>query len=166
MAKGQSALEYMMTYGWAILIIVIVAVILYSMGIFNPRASVTATSSGFAPFTVSSTVCTPTYLAVAFSVGPLPGGATSAKVTRLTLSSPTGLNFSGSKSVSDSNNGFPTTAITVTTGTSFVINATNVGCTGSGIAFSAPGNLSYGVTTSAGTATYYATGTLVGTGSS
>ena len=34
--RSQSALEYMMTYGWAILIIVIVAVILYSMGIFNP----------------------------------------------------------------------------------------------------------------------------------
>ena len=32
--RSQSALEYMMTYGWAILIIVIVAVILYSMGIF------------------------------------------------------------------------------------------------------------------------------------
>ena len=29
--RSQSALEYMMTYGWAILIIVIVAVILYSM---------------------------------------------------------------------------------------------------------------------------------------
>ena len=28
----------MMTYGWAILIIVIVAVILYSMGIFNPSS--------------------------------------------------------------------------------------------------------------------------------
>ncbi|MCL4362789.1 MAG: hypothetical protein OH338_05500 [Candidatus Parvarchaeota archaeon] len=162
MAKGQSALEYMMTYGWAILIIVIVAVILYSMGIFNPRASVTATSSGFAPFTVSSTVCTPSYLAVAFSVGPLPGGATSAKVTGLTLSSPTGLNFSGAKSVTTATGTFPT----VTTGTSFVINATNVGCTGSGIAFSAPGNLSFSVKNSAGTATYYATGTLVGTGSS
>ena len=35
-ARNMSALEYMMTYGWAILIIVIVAVILYSMGIFNP----------------------------------------------------------------------------------------------------------------------------------
>ncbi len=30
--RSQSALEYMMTYGWAILIIVIVAVILYSRG--------------------------------------------------------------------------------------------------------------------------------------
>ena len=51
--RSQSALEYMMTYGWAILIIVIVAVILYSMGIFNPSSSVTFTSSGFSPFTVN-----------------------------------------------------------------------------------------------------------------
>ena len=43
--RSQSALEYMMTYGWAILIIVIVAVILYSMGIFNPSSSITFTSS-------------------------------------------------------------------------------------------------------------------------
>ena len=55
--RSQSALEYMMTYGWAILIIVIVAVILYSMGIFNPSSSITTTSIGFSPFTVSSTVC-------------------------------------------------------------------------------------------------------------
>ena len=45
--RSQSALEYMMTYGWAILIIVIVAVILYSMGIFNPSSSVSSTVIGF-----------------------------------------------------------------------------------------------------------------------
>ena len=45
--RSQSALEYMMTYGWAILIIVIVAVILYSMGIFNPSSSITSTVTGF-----------------------------------------------------------------------------------------------------------------------
>ena len=45
--RSQSALEYMMTYGWAILIIVIVAVILYSMGIFNPSSSITSTITGF-----------------------------------------------------------------------------------------------------------------------
>ena len=44
--RSQSALEYMMTYGWAILIIVIVAVILYSMGIFNPSSSISATVTG------------------------------------------------------------------------------------------------------------------------
>ncbi len=36
---SQSALEYMMTYGWAILIIVIVAAVLYSFGIFNPSSA-------------------------------------------------------------------------------------------------------------------------------
>jgi hypothetical protein len=45
--SGQSALEYLMTYGWAILIIVIVAVILYSMGIFNPSSSISSTVTGF-----------------------------------------------------------------------------------------------------------------------
>ena len=45
--KSQSALEYMMTYGWAILIIVIVAGVLYSFGIFNPSSSASTTITGF-----------------------------------------------------------------------------------------------------------------------
>ncbi len=44
---SQSALEYMMTYGWAILIIVIVAAGLYSLGIFNPSSSAGASITGF-----------------------------------------------------------------------------------------------------------------------
>jgi hypothetical protein len=36
MKRGQSALEYLVTYGWAILAIVIVAALLWAMGIFNP----------------------------------------------------------------------------------------------------------------------------------
>ncbi len=38
MKKGQSALEYLVTYGWAILAIVIVAALLVASGIFNPGA--------------------------------------------------------------------------------------------------------------------------------
>ncbi len=34
--KAQSAMEYLMTYGWAILIIAVVLAALYSLGIFNP----------------------------------------------------------------------------------------------------------------------------------
>ncbi len=45
--KSQSALEYMMTYGWAILIIVIVAGVLYSLGIFTPSSSASPTVTGF-----------------------------------------------------------------------------------------------------------------------
>jgi DNA-binding beta-propeller fold protein YncE len=58
--RSQSALEYMMTYGWAILIIVIVAVILYSMGIFNPSSSVSSTVTGFSGFVVPAAICSPT----------------------------------------------------------------------------------------------------------
>ena len=45
--KSQSALEYMMTYGWAILVIVIVAAVLYSLGIFSPASSLSSTVTGF-----------------------------------------------------------------------------------------------------------------------
>ncbi len=34
--RGQSALEYLVTYGWAILVIVIIAGLLWYFGIFNP----------------------------------------------------------------------------------------------------------------------------------
>lgn len=36
MRKAQTALEYLMTYGWAILIIVIVGAALYALGVFSP----------------------------------------------------------------------------------------------------------------------------------
>jgi hypothetical protein len=53
--KSQSALEYMMTYGWAILIIVIVAAVLYSLGIFNPSSSISfAATTGFQGYDVSA----------------------------------------------------------------------------------------------------------------
>jgi hypothetical protein len=35
MRKGQTAMEYLMTYGWAILIIMIVVVVLFYLGVFN-----------------------------------------------------------------------------------------------------------------------------------
>lgn len=34
--KGQTALEYLMTYGWMLVIIAIVAVVLYQYGVFTP----------------------------------------------------------------------------------------------------------------------------------
>ena len=41
--KGQGAMEYLMTYGWAILVVMIVGVVLWQLGIFNPPASTTVT---------------------------------------------------------------------------------------------------------------------------
>ncbi|MBD3156030.1 MAG: hypothetical protein GF368_05255 [Candidatus Aenigmarchaeota archaeon] len=38
--KGQAAMEYLMTYGWAILIIIVVIGALFAMGVFNTSSSV------------------------------------------------------------------------------------------------------------------------------
>jgi len=35
--KSQAAMEYLMTYGWAILIIALALGVLYSLGIMNPK---------------------------------------------------------------------------------------------------------------------------------
>jgi hypothetical protein len=43
MKKAQAAMEYLMTYGWAIIIVIIVAAALYAMGLFSPGAQSTAT---------------------------------------------------------------------------------------------------------------------------
>jgi len=48
MKKGQSAMEYLMTYGWAILIVIIVAAALYALGIFNPAMYQGSRVTGFA----------------------------------------------------------------------------------------------------------------------
>ena len=47
----------MATYGWAILIIVIVAAVLYSFGIFNPSSSASATITGFSGLGVTQAAC-------------------------------------------------------------------------------------------------------------
>ena len=35
--KAQSAMEYLMTYGWAILIIIVVVAALFAMGVFSTK---------------------------------------------------------------------------------------------------------------------------------
>jgi len=41
-------MEYLMTYGWAILIVIIVAAALYALGVFNPATWTGTRSTGFA----------------------------------------------------------------------------------------------------------------------
>ena len=38
--KGQTAMEYLMTYGWAILIIIVVVAALYAMGVFTIKPGI------------------------------------------------------------------------------------------------------------------------------
>jgi hypothetical protein len=93
--KAQSALEYMMTYGWAILIIVIVAAVLYSMGIFSPSSSTGPTVTGFTPFTVSGQTCNSSGLFLSVVLGGLPSGATTATITQAVLTPNTGISAAG-----------------------------------------------------------------------
>ena len=39
MKKGQGAMEYLMTYGWAILVVLIVGIVLWKTGLFGTRAT-------------------------------------------------------------------------------------------------------------------------------
>jgi len=158
MAKGQSALEYMMTYGWAILIIVIVAVILYSMGIFNPSSAVTTTSSGFSPFAISSVICSPAGLTVAITAGGLPNNAASAQITAVYFSSTTGTTASTGKLYS-------ITPVTLASGSSTTFVVPTVACTSAGTAFSLSTKLQYSYSSPAGNVVTNATGTIAGTSS-
>jgi hypothetical protein len=45
-AKSQASLEFLMTYGWAILIIIVALVIAWQMGLFNPK-NIESGYSGF-----------------------------------------------------------------------------------------------------------------------
>ena len=145
-----------MTYGWAILIIVIVAVILYSMGIFNPSSSVTFTSSGFSPFTISSVICSQDGLSFSILAGPVPNGAYSMSINSFYIISSTGTNTSRISYALKN-------PITLKSGQTGVIAIPNVICPSSGAKVSISGNVQYSYSTLAGKVVTNATGTLAGT---
>jgi hypothetical protein len=45
--KAQGAMEYLLAYGWAILVVIIVGVVLWHMGIFKPSGGAAPGISGF-----------------------------------------------------------------------------------------------------------------------
>ena len=156
--RSQSALEYMMTYGWAILIIVIVAVILYSMGIFNPSSSITTTSIGFSPFTVSSTVCSPAGLSVAIIGGGLPDTATSATISKIYITSNTGTTALIKE--------YNLTPVVIFPGKTATIIIPTVACASANVKYSLSAKLQYSYSTPAGSVTTNTTGTIAGASSS
>jgi len=54
MRKGQTALEYLMTYGWAILIVIVVVGALYALGLTKPCRWTGTQIREFADFQVST----------------------------------------------------------------------------------------------------------------
>ena len=155
--RSQSALEYMMTYGWAILIIVIVAVILYSMGIFNPSSSVTFTSSGFSPFTVSSSLCNNLGYKIAIIAGPIPNNANYITINKVFVTSATGANTTTASYTL-------TNPVTLKSGQSATILIPNVACNSANTHYSLSAKIQYSYTASTlGLQTINTTGTVAGT---
>lgn len=46
--KGQAALDFLMTYGWAIALVVIIAAVLFAMGVFDTSNFIGNKAAGFA----------------------------------------------------------------------------------------------------------------------
>ena len=46
-SMGQGAMEYLMTYGWAILVVMVVGLVMWQLGIFNIGGTTPARVSGF-----------------------------------------------------------------------------------------------------------------------
>jgi len=69
--KGQGAMEYLMTYGWAILVVLIVGIVLWQLGIFSGLGGSASTSTGFTGAKLGiidgATYCTTTDMDVTFS---------------------------------------------------------------------------------------------------
>jgi hypothetical protein len=53
MRKGQTALEYLITYGWAIIVVLVVTAVLWYFGIFNPGRWVSDQVAGFSSFSIA-----------------------------------------------------------------------------------------------------------------
>ena len=73
--KGQGAMEYLMTYGWAILVVLIVGIVLWQLGIFNLGGS-SKTSTGFGAIKPLSWSLSGTTATITMTSGE--GGAVSA----------------------------------------------------------------------------------------
>src|SRR5271169_2972658 len=67
-SKAQSAMEYLMTYGWAILIIAVVLAALFSLNVFNAGAQLGTSCIGQPGYSCSSPSLT-SYGLLTFTLG-------------------------------------------------------------------------------------------------
>ena len=81
--KGQSAMEYITTYGWAILVVTIIGIVLWQMGVFDFGSRVTPTYSGFSVLTPSDWAMVKAGAVCTFSVELTNGAGEALNQTRL-----------------------------------------------------------------------------------
>lgn len=85
--KAQSAMEYLMTYGWAILVVLIALGALFYLGVFSPRTPNTCTA--IAPFTCADVKADETSDDVLVSIG-ASGLSGTVSIADFVVTSPTG----------------------------------------------------------------------------
>ena len=115
--RGQVSLEYLMTYGIAIAIVVIAVAALYSMGVFSPSSSTVACSPCFSSFAF-----------VDYSNGTLvlKNGARDIQSVDVTCTPDTGTNCTVSSTTIKANQKFNITNIDTTGDISVSISYTDV----------------------------------------
>ena len=127
------------------------------MGIFNPSSSVTFTSSGFSPFTVSSSLCNNIGYKIAVLAGPMPNNANYITINKVFVTSTTGANATTASYTL-------TNPVTLKSGQSATILIPNVACNSANIHYSLSAKIQYSYTASTlGLQTINTTGTVAGT---
>jgi hypothetical protein len=129
MRKGQTALEYLMTYGWAILVVIIVVAVLYYMGFTKPCRFTGTQVTGFGQAFISGvkmTVNADGKNELSFILkSNIPGDAITITNIKMSHSPDYEGGGAGSYTISDnqlSQGESATVTITQTAGTTFAVN--------------------------------------------
>ncbi len=85
--KAQAAMEFLMTYGWAILIILIALGVLFYLGVFNPKTPSTCIAA--APLSCTDIKADSITQKITLVLGA--SAVQSAKLTAVAVTTPTGL---------------------------------------------------------------------------
>ncbi len=103
--KGQAAMEFLMTYGWAILVVLIALGALFFLGVFDPKTPSTCTvaapltcgdSKAFnPPDAVTSIITVPPTDQSNISIVVGATGVSSATISAVTITAPTGVTQCG-----------------------------------------------------------------------
>jgi hypothetical protein len=151
--KGQTAVEYLMTYGWAILIILIVAGVLAYYGIFAPAGFLGPTARGFGqiqvlnPWAVAASTGT-----VTLNLANRVGGAVNVSTIDVTIdASPYNCTFSPEVNIASGADAVASCALGAISGAS------------SGGSYSATVVINYRYPADAASAAFSTSGTITGT---
>ena len=144
--KGQTALEYLMTYGWAILIVVIVVGALYALGLTEPCKWTGTQIREFADFRVENPQFDAAGTSLAFDVSRLKPDTVTLDTIDVTGDA-TG-SSAPAASLGSTAQRFTVTGLTTTVA--------------AGDCFSANVALDYNVTTAGGATTFTSTGVISG----